>query len=79
MSASQSNQDPVEQGRTDEESIQYPMNHVVAILDTQDQTAYAVDALINGGFLESEIDLSHGPEDAARLEAGTGRQGFQDR
>ena len=77
--ASQSDRGAPDQAReNDEQSTQYPTNHVVAILDTQDQTACAVDALVHGGFLESEVDLGHGPEDAARSESGTGRQGFQD-
>ena len=57
---------------------QYPTNHVLAILATPDQTSCAVDALVNGGFLESEIDLGHGPEAASQLGATTGRSGFQD-
>jgi hypothetical protein len=30
---------------------QYPINHVLAILATPDQTSCAVDALVNGGML----------------------------
>jgi hypothetical protein len=51
---------------------------VLAILATPDQTSCAVDALVNGGFLESEIDLGHGPEVADQVAATTGRSGFQD-
>jgi hypothetical protein len=61
-----------------EEPIEYPTNEVLGILDTPDQTTCAVDALIGGGFLESEIELGHGTEEADRLEAATGRRGFQD-
>lgn len=79
MPAGQSDQDAAEQARpNDEESVEYPTNQVVAILDTQVQTACAVDALANGGFLESEVELLRGSEEADRLRGGTGRRGFQD-
>jgi hypothetical protein len=58
--------------------VQYPTNHVVAIFDTPDQTSCALDALLGGGFLESEIDVNRGAEDAERVAAGTGRRGLQD-
>jgi hypothetical protein len=79
MPAGQSDQNGAEQApQNDDESVQYPANHVIAILDTQVQTACAVDALVNGGFLESEVELLRGSEEADRLASGTGRQGFQD-
>ena len=43
MSVRQSDGDAAEQARSDQDSLQYPTNHVVAILDTQDQTARALD------------------------------------
>ncbi|HWN19698.1 MAG TPA: hypothetical protein VNO19_12345 [Gemmatimonadales bacterium] len=58
--------------------VQYPTNQIIAILDTHHQTACAIDALVNGGFLESEVKLGRGSEEADRIEAGTGRRGFQD-
>jgi hypothetical protein len=57
---------------------QYPTHHVLAILATEDQTSCAVDALVNGGFLESEIEVSRGPEIVEQVTATTGRSGFQD-
>jgi hypothetical protein len=57
---------------------QYPINHVLAILATPDQTSCAVDALVSGGFFESEIDLGHGPEVANQVAGTTGRSGVQD-
>ncbi len=57
---------------------QYPTNHVVAIFDTAEQTSCALDALLGGGFLEAEVDVNRGAEDADRLAAGTGRRGLQD-
>jgi hypothetical protein len=60
------------------EPLQYPANHVIGILDTQDQTACAVDGLVTGGFLESEIEIHRGAEEADRLDATTGRRGVVD-
>src|SRR6476620_1410831 len=79
MPAEQSDQNGAEPApQNDDRSVQYPTNHVVAILDTQVQTACAVDALVNGGFLESEVELLRGIEEADRLAGSTGRRGFQD-
>ena len=79
MPAGESDQNGAEQApQNDNESVQYPTNQVIAILDTQVQTACAVDALANGGFLESEVELLRGSEEADRLAGGTGRRGFQD-
>lgn len=58
--------------------VQYPTHHVVAIFDTAEQTSCALDALLGGGFLEAEVDVNRGTEDADRLAAGTGRRGLQD-
>jgi hypothetical protein len=58
--------------------IQYPTNHVLAVLDTSDQVDCTVDALVNNAFLDSEIELNRGVEFADRLGATTGRQGVGD-
>jgi hypothetical protein len=58
--------------------FEYPTNRLVGILETEAQTNCAVDALVRGGFLESDIRLGRGPEDAAHLEGATGRRGFRD-
>jgi len=60
------------------ETIEYPTNRVLAILDTAQQSSCAVDGLVGGGFLESEVGVGHGPEDADRVDSSTGRRGFQD-
>jgi hypothetical protein len=66
-------------GSQDEsEPLQYPANHVIGILDTPDQTACAVDGLVTGGFLESEIEIHRGAEAADRLDQTTGRRGLMD-
>ena len=58
--------------------VQYPMNYVIGVLETEAQSSCAVDALVHGGFLESEIQLGRGAEAADRIGASTGRQGFRD-
>jgi hypothetical protein len=79
VAASHSDRNADEPGReSGEEAVRYPTNHVVGILGTHDQGARAVDALTQGGFLESEVELIGGAEAADRLAGGTGRRGFQD-
>jgi hypothetical protein len=75
---SQADGSAAQPGQDETGPVRYPTNHVLGILDKPDQTTCAIDALVSGGFLESEIDLGRGTEMADRLEAGTGRQGFQD-
>ena len=58
--------------------VQYPTNYVIGVLETEAQSSCAVDALVHGGFLESEIELGRGTEAADRIGAATGRQGFRD-
>ena len=64
-------------GQDDLEPVQYPTNHVVGVLDSAKQTDCALDALVNGGFLESEVELIK-PEELERMTAGTGRRGIHD-
>jgi hypothetical protein len=64
-------------GHENPEPVQYPVNHVVGVLDSSKQTDCALDALVSGGFLESEVELIK-PEEIERLTAGTGRQGIHD-
>ena len=54
----------------------YPTDHLVAVLDTQDQLSAAMAALTGGGFLESEIQYGTGAESADELAASTGRTGL---
>ena len=58
------------------EAVRYPENHVVAILDTPEAAAAAVEALTSSGFLESEVTLACGVEAADRLQASSGRSGL---
>jgi hypothetical protein len=78
MAESESGRDVA--GATPEETaaVDYPTHHVIAILETADQVDCALDGLLGGGFLESEVELNRGPADADRLAAGSGRRGLQD-
>ena len=60
------------------ESIRYPEGHVVGVVDSVDQVAEAANALLTGGFLDSEIDIVSGPKAADRLKDTTGRTGWTD-
>lgn len=58
------------------EPVRYPTNHVLAVLDTEEQLTGAVEALTTGGFLGSEIHVATGAAAADRLGSSTGRSGL---
>jgi hypothetical protein len=58
------------------ERIQYPLNHVVAVLDKEEQASAVVEGLRSGGFLESEISVITGAAAAEALDDSTGRTGL---
>ena len=58
------------------ESPRYPVNHVVGVLETREQVESAVNALLAGGFLDSEIEVATGQASADALDATTGRSGL---
>lgn len=58
------------------EPIRYPTHNVVGVLDTASELLAAVNDLTSGGFLESEINVAHGPDSADRVDATTGRGGI---
>ena len=58
------------------ESVRYPTNHVIAVVDTADQLTSAARALTEGGFLDSEIEVTCGRAAADALDANTGRTGL---
>ena len=60
------------------EQVRYPEGHVVGVVDTVDQVAEAANALLTGGFLDSEIDIVSGAHAADRLKESTGREGWTD-
>jgi hypothetical protein len=66
-------------GRTNDratEPVRYPMHHVVGVLDTEEKLTEAVVALVDGGFLASEVDVATGAEKADRVRASPGRGGL---
>ena len=70
MAERQSGRDAVQQeSQIQTGPMQYPTHHVVAIVDTPGQTSCALDALLGGGFLEFEVDVNRGADDADRLAA----------
>jgi hypothetical protein len=54
----------------------YPLNSVVAVINTVDQAARTVEALTAGGFLASEIHAAVGQAAADAMHASTGRTGL---
>lgn len=56
--------------------VRYPTNVVLGVLATEEQLERAVVALTSGGFLDSEIHVTAGPEAADALRASTGRTGL---
>jgi hypothetical protein len=56
--------------------LSYPSQHVVAVLDTADQVADAVQELVASGFLISEVQVGCGTATADALAATTGRKGL---
>jgi hypothetical protein len=60
------------------ERIEYPTNHLVAIVDTTEQVEPLIEALTTGGFLESEVDVGAGGELADAVGSTTGRKGWSD-
>jgi hypothetical protein len=59
-----------------DETIRYPTNHVLSILDDADQLAAATNALSASGFLDSEVTVACGRGAADALGANTGRTGL---
>ena len=66
------------QGSTDQvpASTRYPTNHVLAVVDGVEPVEDAAKALKEGGFLDSEIEIIHGPTAADMLHENTGRTGL---
>ena len=69
-------QEPVDRST---EPVRYPVNHVVGILETPEEVTSTVEALLRGGFLDSEVEVDCGGQASAdRLRAATGRTGLLD-
>ena len=58
------------------DSVHYPTDHVVAIVDTADKAGAAWTVLTHSGFLESEVTVSYGQAAADAIDASTGRTGL---
>lgn len=68
-------------GRADEQSADrkgYPTNHVIGIINTDEEASRTVQALTAGGFLDSEIQVAAGQAEADAMHARTGRTGLAD-
>jgi hypothetical protein len=59
-----------------EDSVRYPENNVVAVIDTLDEVVELVETLTGGGFLKSEIEVLYGQAAAEKLRTSTGRSGL---
>ena len=63
-------------GPEGDKSIRYPVDQVVAVLDTAQHVRGAADELREGGFLDSEINVTSGAAAADALDDATGRTGL---
>lgn len=59
-----------------ENSVRYPENNVVAIVDKLEELLGLIESLTGGGFLKSEIQVLHGQAAAEKLRVSTGRSGL---
>jgi hypothetical protein len=60
-----------------DEPVRYPQNRVLGVIDTVSQVRGAVEALTEGGFLASEVEVLHGETASTKLAEGTGRTGLR--
>lgn len=58
------------------ETVRYPTDHVVGVIDSTDQVRTTYRALTSSGFLESEVTVSSGQAAADALNENTGRSGL---
>jgi hypothetical protein len=56
--------------------LEYPVNHVLGVLDTPEQVKSALAALESSGIADADVNLSCGPAAADALGATTGRKGL---
>ncbi len=66
MSEAPTDQDSMQE-RVDRptEAVRYPVNRVVGIIDTPEQVTSTVEALLGGGFLDSEVEVDCGGQPCA--------------
>jgi hypothetical protein len=58
--------------------IRYPTNHVLGVIDTNEQLQPALAALEAGGFMQSELGVRYGEAMADAVAATSGRTGLSD-
>jgi hypothetical protein len=58
------------------EALGHPENQIVAIIDDSGRLNEIVHEFSDKGFMPEEIGLLRGREDATRLDAATGKEGF---
>jgi hypothetical protein len=56
----------------------YPTHHVLGVITTRERATGAIRALTAGGFLDSEIHVVSGSDEAEAMHARTGRTGLAD-
>jgi hypothetical protein len=59
-----------------DEPIEYPEHHVVAVLDSEEELAAAIQELTRDSLPDSNVDVACGTKLADALRASTGRQGL---
>lgn len=76
MSDASQNDDTARIHGDQEELVTYPEHQVLAVLDGEDQTTAAIEALVDGGFADTAVQVSCGTRGADALRASTGRSGL---
>ena len=60
----------------DQKSLTIPADHILAIIMDSDEATGTVEALNHNGFSPNDIGVLSGMEDAAKLDAASGKKGF---
>ena len=60
----------------DQESLTIPADHILAIIMDSDEATGIVETLNYNGFSPDDIGVLSGMEDAAKLDAASGKKGF---
>ncbi len=80
MTGAPDHHDPSAESRgATNEPVQYPANHILAVIDEREQMSAAVAALTSAGYLESEVEVETGAAKADDVAASTGRSGLADK
>lgn len=76
MSSDPQDRDTSPLSTSNDEPIAYPVNDVLAVLDTRDELAAAILELTAEGVRDSEVQVTCGSEQADALRDSTGRGGL---